>query len=140
MMLQGCIDIDVKEESMTYKVFTYGTLMKGQVNHHYVENSVYLCDAVLDGYGLKEEGYYPCAIPMDGFKVYGEIYEVDEKTKLDMDELEDVGYLYDCRNVTVHSNEYGDMEVLFYEYIEDTSMMKTRVPDGKWNEYRNDID
>ena len=67
---------------MNYRVFTYGTLMKGRSNHHYVKDEQYLYDGVLYGYGLKETPYaYPAAIPMEGFKVYGEIYEVDEKTK-----------------------------------------------------------
>ena len=73
------------------------------------------------------------------FKVYGEIYEVDEKTKKEMDELEDVGVLYDCKEVEVET-ENGSEKVLFYEYIEDTSFMKTRKPEGKWSVIRQDID
>ncbi|MBO5526840.1 MAG: gamma-glutamylcyclotransferase [Erysipelotrichaceae bacterium] len=125
---------------MNYRVFTYGTLMKGRSNHHYVKDEQYLYDGVLYGYGLKETPYaYPAAIPMEGFKVYGEIYEVDEKTKKEMDELEDVGVLYDCKEVEVET-ENGSEKVLFYEYIEDTSFMKTRKPEGKWSVIRQDID
>ena len=123
---------------MKYKVFTYGTLMKGQCNHHYVKDEDYRKDAVLCGYGLKETGCgYPAAIPMEGFKVYGEIYEVDEETKANMDILEDVGFLYDCNVVSVETKD-DEEEVLFYEYIEDTSHMKTRKPFGKWNTVRQD--
>ena len=108
---------------MNYRVFTYGTLMKGRSNHHYVKDEQYLYDGVLYGYGLKETPYaYPAAIPMEGFKVYGEIYEVDEKTKKEMDELEDVGVLYDCKEVEVET-ENGSEKVLFYEYMEDHSLM-----------------
>ena len=113
--------------------------MKGQVNHHFVENSVYLGDAFLDGYGIKEVGTYPAAIPMKGFKIYGEVYEVDDKTKTKMDELEMVGYLYDCKEVMVHM-DYISEGVLFYEYIRDTSQMATRLPFGKWNSYKRNID
>ena len=123
---------------MKYKVFTYGTLMKGQSNHHFVKDEDYRKDAILYGYGLKETGYhYPAAIPMAGFKVYGEIYEVDEETKTGMDDLEDVGVLYDCNTVSVETDD-GQEEVLFYEYIQDTSHMKTRKPFGKWNDVRQD--
>ncbi len=122
---------------MKYRVFTYGTLMKGQTNHHYVKDEDYRKDAVLYGYGLKETGGYPAAIPMEGFKVFGEIYEVDEKTKQNMDYLEDVGVLYDCNRVSVETDK-GEEEVLFYEYIGDTSHMKTRKPFGKWNSVRQD--
>ena len=123
---------------MKYKVFTYGTLMKGQCNHHFVRDEDYRKDAVLYGYGLKETGHhYPAAVPMEGFRVYGEIYEVDEQTKAGMDILEDVGYLYDCNTVTMETRD-GEEEVLFYEYIKDTSHMKTRKPEGKWNDVRQD--
>ena len=108
---------------MNYRVFTYGTLMKGRSNHHYVKDEQYLYDGVLYGYGLKETPYaYPAAIPMEGFKVYGEIYEVDEKAKKEVE------------------TENGSEKVLFYEYIEDTSFMKTRKPEGKWSVIRQDID
>ena len=42
---------------MNYRVFTYGTLMKGRSNHHYVKDEQYLYDGVLYGYGLKETPY-----------------------------------------------------------------------------------
>ena len=123
-----------------YKVFTYGTLMKGQRNHHYLKDEDYVCDGILDDYGLKETGEnYPAAIPMKNYRVYGEIYEVDDTCKKHMDELEEVGYLYDCNLVNVHTDK-GDMDVFFYEYICDTSDMKTRIPYGKWNENPLDVD
>ena len=116
-----------------YKVFTYGTLMKGQRNHFYVEDSVYLGDAVLDDYGLYDTGYgYPAAVRMADYKVYGEVYEVDEDTKAAMDLLEDVGSLYDCVTVTVHFEDH-DEEALFYVYLRDTSGMELRNLDDKWH-------
>ncbi len=33
-------------------VFVYGTLMKGNRNHFYLKNDVFLGNAVLDNYGL----------------------------------------------------------------------------------------
>ena len=78
---------------MNYRVFTYGTLMKGRSNHHYVKDEQYLYD----------------------------------------------GVLYDCKEVEVET-ENGSEKVLFYEYIEDTSFMKTRKPEGKWSVIRQDID
>ncbi len=123
-----------------YRVFTYGTLMRGQIRHGVVENCRYLGDAILNDYGIKEVGSYPAAIPMKNYKVYGEVYEVDENTKAELDRIEGAGYLYDCKTVTVHSDLAGDIEALFYEYLQDTSNMKTKLPFGKWNEYRRDID
>ena len=115
-----------------YKVFTYGTLMQDQRNHFYVEDSTYLGDAVLDGYGLYDTGYgYPAAVRMQDHKVYGEVYEVDEATKEAMDVLEDVGHLYDCKTVSVTMNGHKE-EVLFYEYLQDTVEMEVCELSGKW--------
>ena len=116
-----------------YKVFTYGTLMKDQRNHFYVEDSVYLGDAVLDGYGLYDTGYgYPAAVMMPDSKVYGEVYEVDDETKAAMDILEGVGSLYDCIQVAVRFDDH-DEDVLFYVYLRDTTGMEPCRLSGKWN-------
>ena len=115
-----------------YKVFTYGTLMNGQRNHHYVEDSTYLGDAVLEGYGLYDTGCgYPAAVMMQNRKVCGEVYEVDEAAKNAMDVLEDVGCLYDCKTVSVTMNGQKE-EVLFYEYLQDTVEMEICDLSGKW--------
>lgn len=124
---------------MKYRIFTYGTLMKGEINHHFLDGSKYLCDGVLEDYGLKETGSYPAAIPMKGFRVYGEIYEVDEDTKKAVDMLEDAGHLYVCNKACVDTDE-GKQDVLFYEYLLDTADMKTRIPYGKWNTCRKNMD
>ena len=116
-----------------YKVFTYGTLMKGQRNHFYVEDSRYLGDAILDGYGLYDTGYaYPAAVAMEDSRVYGEVYEVDEEAKERMDRLESVGYEYDCIEVTVHFKDH-DEKVLFYVYLRDVSGMELCRLSDKWH-------
>ena len=61
---------------MGYKLFTYGTLMKGQCRHHALKDAKYLGDAVLRDYCLLELGSYPGAIPKEGSNVYGEVYEM----------------------------------------------------------------
>ncbi len=117
---------------MTYRVFTYGTLMKGQRNHFYVADSTYLGDAILEGYGLYDTGYdYPAAVAMADSRVYGEVYEVNEETKARMDCLEDVGFEYDCIPVNVRFADHHE-EALFYVYLQDVSGMKQCVLTGKW--------
>ena len=117
---------------MKYTVFTYGTLLKGQRNHYFLSQSSFLCDASLDGYGLFDTPYdYPAAVKMDGHRVYGELYEVDEDTKEKLDELEEVGYLYDRIEVMVET-EYGNRKALFYEYLKSTERMKPFTNKGKW--------
>ena len=111
--------------------------MQGQRNHFYVGDSRYLGDAVLDGYGLFDTGYgYPAAVEMRDSRVYGEVYEVDEKTKTAMDILEGVGSLYDCITVTVRFKDH-DEDVLFYVYLRDTSGMEPYRSSGKWEGFIN---
>ena len=56
-------------------LFTYGTLMKGQKAHNSYPDMSYIRDAVLPDYGLYEasEENYPCAVPVKGFNVSGEV-------------------------------------------------------------------
>ena len=124
---------------MKYLIFTYGTLMKGQKRQHVMDKCRYIGDAILDDYGLYEIGTYPAAIRMDGFKVYGEVYEVDEKVKKELDFIEDVGNLYNFVEVKVLLNdEY--VPVNFYEFIDKGVRYPIRKPEGKWNSIRNDIE
>lgn len=119
---------------MEYRVFVYGTLMKGRSNHHYLKDSTYLYDAVLDDYILYDTGFhYPAAVPMKGNSIIGEVYVIDEKTRQECDELEEEGILYACKKVTVLSGDLKE-EVLFYEYIEDVSSMKLYTQEGKWQD------
>ena len=112
--------------------------MKNQIRQHVLDECVFLGDAVLENYGLYEIGRYPAAVPMDGFRVYGEVYEVDEKIKKQLDEIEDVGNLYNYKTVEVRiDNEY--ISAGFYEFIEDGNTYPVRKPVGKWNTIRNDL-
>lgn len=87
---------------MSYRVFVYGTLMKGRYNHdRYLRGQKYLGRAVLHGYAMYSLGSYPGIVPEEGEKVLGEVYEVDEKTLRRLDRLEDNGRLYTRRTAEV---------------------------------------
>ena len=120
-------------------IFTYGTLMKGQCRNNILATSKYICDAVLDNYGLYEVGSYPAAVPVKGFKVYGEVYEIDDSLKSTLDEIEGEGFLYKYKEVQVYDASNIEYKVGFYEYLEDTSKLKLRLPVGKWNTENQDI-
>lgn len=77
-------------------IFTYGTLMKDRRAHNSFQNKSHVTDTVLADYGLYEanDDNYPCAVPVEGFKVYGEIYSVDKNTLDILDEYEEEGELY----------------------------------------------
>lgn len=85
-------------------LFTYGTLMRGLRNHHYVENSDFVAHAIsiekFDIIMRATEDYpdgYPVAFlaSSGGGNLGGEIYEVDDETLQRIDILEDYPHEYD---------------------------------------------
>ena len=94
-------------------IFVYGTLMRGETNAHYLDNSKKIGNGYIDGYQLLQLDGYPGIIPGEG-KVFGELYIVDEKTKEQLDILEGDEYHYsigmiDCDNKLIEAH--------FYEFI-----------------------
>ncbi|MGI1659729.1 MAG: gamma-glutamylcyclotransferase family protein [Desulfitobacterium sp.] len=83
-------------------VFVYATLLRGNSNHaHYLEESRYLGEAVLQGYSLYNLGYYPGVKPCETDKVKGELYQVDKETLLRLNHLEGEGHLYALKQESV---------------------------------------
>ena len=115
-------------------IFTYGTLMKDRSAHNSFQNMSYVTDTILSDYGLYEasDNNYPCAVPVEGFKVYGEIYSLDKNTLDRLDQYEEEGELYIRKKVIVVTEENKEVNVWFYEYIQDVKNMQLRAPCGKW--------
>ncbi|MFS6827470.1 gamma-glutamylcyclotransferase [Cyanobium sp. ATX-6F1] len=74
-------------------VFVYGTLKRGQVNHHWLRGAAFLGRRRLGGACLYDLGPYPMAVPGDGL-IHGELFAVDGPGLLRLDGLEDVPLLY----------------------------------------------
>lgn len=102
-------------------LFVFGTLRKGQVNHHYLAGAYRrMTPAVLRGYGKR----HPLMIaPRDGASVTGELYEIRpeiwEPTIRGCDDLEGIapgaeaGTEYRRLRVTV-STPHGDVAAWAY--------------------------
>lgn len=95
---------------MKYKVFVYGTLMKGMRNHYYLKDSTYLGIDEIEGYTMYNIGSYPGIVKgLD--KIKGEVYEVTQETLDMMDALEGEGYLYIRETIMTR---YGETYVYVY--------------------------
>ena len=120
---------------MVNKVFTYGTLMKGQKAYGIFGDIRYLGDGTLENYGIYETGFYPAAVPKKGFRIYGELYEVNDEVLKKFDEYEEEGCLYARKLVKIDTAE-GSTEAWFYEYLQSIQGMELRAPEGKWTSQR----
>lgn len=81
-------------EPSTIYVFVYGTLKRGNGNHRLLEDSVFVEEATVKGYGLTPGGGFPYAIPCENLTARGEVYAVEEATMARLDGLEGFPYHY----------------------------------------------
>ena len=111
----------------TRKVFVYGTLMTGENNHHFLENSKILKKAAVEGYEMYNVGWYPAIVPGNS-RILGELYEVPNEDMPSIDMLEGEGSLYirKCEITTDYELAY------IYEYAQDTEGLKKI---DSWKEY-----
>lgn len=97
-----------------FTLFTYGTLMKGNPNDHYLRTSKYLGHGTIDNIKLYDYvswddsnnyySHYPVALDNEyGDKLIGEVYEVPDEMLQSLECLEGVPVLYtrEVREVTM---------------------------------------
>ncbi|WP_019415742.1 gamma-glutamylcyclotransferase [Paenisporosarcina sp. TG20] len=125
------------------KLFVYGTLLRGESNHHVLEGATLL----FEGIKIQAKMYdtnigYPAIELEEGSTIVGEVYEIQEYIWSSLDALE--GYtgnpltdMYSKEIVKVETNE-GLIEVIVYT-ICDVSMKSVLIPSGNWIEYRSSL-
>lgn len=82
-----------------HRVFVYGSLMRGQANHHWLKGATFLGRARLHGGELYDLGAYPMAILRSGSSdvIHGEVFEIDADGLRRLDILEEYPNDYDRR-------------------------------------------
>ena len=118
--------LEINKYFNSRRVFVYGTLMKGESNHHFLENSKCLGASSVEGYEMYNVGWFPAIVPGDE-RIIGELYEVSINDMPSIDALEGEGSLYRRRCETAS----GEIAYL-YEYLEDTSGLE-RI--NSWKDY-----
>ena len=111
-------------------VFVYGTLMKGEANHHFLENSTFLGKAFIEGYEMYDVGWYPAIVAGDSI-IVGELYRVPTKDLPSIDRLEGEGDLYIKKYEMVTYSDGKTACACIYVYNRDVSNLK-RI--SSWNE------
>lgn len=104
-----------KMSNKLFKVFVYGTLKRGEPNHHWLtrnENGLAKFEAegtTLEKYPLVIGTRYNIPFLLDkcgsGHNVEGEIYEVDEAMFANLDILEDYPTYYDRQIQTINTEK-----------------------------------
>lgn len=116
------------EECVLVPIFVYGTLMKGNRAHSYLENAAYCGNYILENYGMYNLGSFPGIVPLEGEKVVGEVYLVDYETIPEMDMYETE--MYKRESVLVY-NYSSIVEVEVYVFQWDVSNYS--LVQSKWN-------
>ena len=114
-----------------YNVFVYGTLKKGGSNHHFLQNSEFLRDEVLEDHSIYvSNGFnFPLLLKDKGGKVHGEVYKVDDNTLATLDMLAGEGHLYN----RIDNDTLGFQYYLFNEHNRwDIDRKKDKINNGKW--------
>ena len=75
-------------------VFVYGTLKRGETNHHWLEGASWQGETELNGVVLHDLGPFPMAVVGEGTAI-GEVYAVESSGLARLDELEGYPRLYD---------------------------------------------
>lgn len=117
-------------------VFVYGTLMRNESNHHYLESAHFIGSGCAKGLGLYAvTPAYPGAIPEANEKVLGEIYEIDNETFTSLDKLEDYGEFYTRKIYPVKLiNSCNTIKAWVYIWLKDVPVgSKITLVDQPWS-------
>ena len=94
-------------------LFAYGTLLRGESNHHYLKSAKFLGAAATTArFTLYDFGDYPAIVEGGAHPIAGELYEVDEATLARVDELEEVPGYYERREVMLEDGRRAITYVL----------------------------
>lgn len=97
-----------------YKLFTYGSLRKGEWNHKYLEHSKFLGTGHLKGYYNTHSMGLPIIKEDEDSMCYGEIYEIDERTLNGIDRLEGNGHLYKRKLSDIMIDDESTISAIVY--------------------------
>lgn len=100
-------------------IFVYGTLMKGQSNHHaFLKDGSFIGNGMIEGYDMYDLGYFPGIVSGTG-KVYGEVYSVTPEELKRIDALEGEGSLYKKEKTSVRMADKSEISAFVYVYLDN---------------------
>lgn len=113
--------------STTRRVFVYGSLRRGQVNHCLLAGARYLgMHETHPAYTMLDLGPYPGVISGGRARVLGEVYAIDTTTFARLDRLEGYPLEYDRRLIPTL---WGQSWIYLYRRAKGT---EPRIVSGDW--------
>lgn len=110
------------ESNKLIRLFVYGTLMKGNINHEkFLSGARFAGYFMADGFQVYDFGSYPLVAQNEIDKVRGELYIIDSNIldKLDISEAE--GNLFTRKSIKVVNDNDEIQEAYVYVYNKDVS-------------------
>ena len=123
-----------KNESIS--CFVYGTLMRGEANHRLLANSRFIGAAMTaPEFTLVNMGAYPAMVEDGTSSVKGEVYEVNAKTLVELDSLENHPIYYKRRMITLADGRL----VLAYIMPPERATSHPIIEHGDWRRHRKEL-
>jgi gamma-glutamylaminecyclotransferase len=121
----GSSDSDLRQSQL---VFVYGTLKRGQPNHHLLAGSAFCGAAQLAGLALYDLGPFPMAIDCEGATLHGELFAVNDRQLAVLDRFEGAPRLYQR-----HSHQLNDGRAVWV-YVGRPRQVRhvPRISSGVW--------
>ncbi|HVS63237.1 MAG TPA: gamma-glutamylcyclotransferase family protein [Thermoanaerobaculia bacterium] len=115
------------------ELFVYGTLLRGERNHGYLEGCGFLRETATEpGFALVDLGGYPGMIKAASGCVAGELYRVGSEALLAIDQLEQHPDVYWRTRVRLVDRR----GVQTYLLRPELARGRLLVPGGDWRSYR----
>ncbi|OLQ92064.1 gamma-glutamylcyclotransferase [Vibrio ponticus] len=112
---------------MQHLVFVYGTLRRGESNHHFLSAAQFLgLHETAAEYAMYDLGAYPAVI--SGHQsIFGEVYLIDNEILNSLDRLEDVPVEY--RRELINT-PFGDAWIYIFQ---DEKKLNSIISSGNWD-------
>ncbi len=112
---------------MTDLVFVYGTLRRGEVNHHLLSGTEFMgVHKTRSGYRMLHLGTYPGVVAGGSTAIEGEVYRVGGKQLVHLDRLEACPRLYSRKLIPT---PWGRAWIYLYR---GNRLNRAVIPSGNW--------
>jgi len=120
---------------LDHQVFVYGTLLRGEVNHHLLDNCAWLgLHRTAPCFTLLRVGAYPGAVRGGGSAILGEVFRIDTAGLGRLDRLEEYPRLYDRQLI---ATPYGRAWIYLYRGRRGHRQV---ITGGNWRTFAADPD